>query len=184
MNRLYFFIVIVSIGLTWNSCVPSKSISNLYNDTYDITGDITVITIAPYGVVKLPGKWTKYRENSNSGQYFYFNKDSIRIAVALHHWKNFEFSTNHPEVTPENFVRKFYEWDATYLKNQTNGELNIHKEDKELNYLIWRLSSGKELREYFLFGLKGQIAYNLYINSAKWDEAKKIEFLEQVYKGH
>ena len=103
------------------------------------------------------------------------------MAVALQPWDKYEFSHNNPEVTPDNFVKKFYEWDANYLKERTGGQLRIVKEDKQKGYLIWSLSNGPIPQDYFLFGLKGQIAHNLSIISDKWDEDRKVKFLEQLY---
>ncbi len=137
--------------------------------------------ILPYGEVKIPGKWTKTKENAISGQHSFIGVDSVRIAVALQPWDKYEFSHNNPEVTPDNFVKKFYEWDANYLKEQTGGQLRIVKEDKQKGYLIWNLSNGQIPQDYFLFGLKGKIAHNLSIISDKWDEDRKVKFLEQLY---
>jgi len=88
---------------------------------------------------------------------------------------------DNPQVTQANFVRKFYEWDANYLKEQTNGQLKIVKESKDMNFLIWNLTSEIKLSHYFLFGLKGKIAYNLYVKTDKWNEDKKVKFLELMY---
>ena len=137
--------------------------------------------IFPYGEIKVPGKWTKTRENAVSGQYFFIGQDSTRIAIALQPWDKYEFSHNNPEVTTDNFVRKFYEWDAKYLKEQTGGQLRILKENKQNGYLIWNLSSGIKPQDYFLFGLKGKVAYNLNVTTDKWDEEKKINFLERLF---
>ena len=130
------------------------------------------MTIFPYGVIKVPGKWTKTRESAVSGQYFFIGQDSVKIAIALQPWDKFEFSNNNPQVTPDNFVRKFYEWDANYLREQTKGQLRIVKENKEKDYLIWNLANDQKPQDYFLFGLKGKVAYNLNITTDKWDGTK------------
>ena len=79
-------------------------------------------------------------------------------------------------------MRKFYEWDANYLKELYKGQLKILTENKEKNYLVWNIASGQhQVNEYFLFGLKGKIAYNLSVTCDKWDEEKKVKFLEQLF---
>jgi hypothetical protein len=163
------------------SCSASKSTSILYSDYYDKQAGLTSVTISPYGVIKVPGKWTKTGENEVSGQHFFVGQDSVKIAIALQRWDRFEFSYNNPNVTRDNFVRKFYEWDASYLKQRTKGQLKIVKEDRERNYLIWNLSDASTPQDYFLFGLKGKVAYNLNVISDKWDEDKKVKFLETLY---
>jgi hypothetical protein len=131
--------------------------------------------------VRIPSKWTKTSESDVSGQHFFIRPDSVRVAVALQPWDEFEFSNNNPQVTPDNFVKKFYEWDANYLKEQTKGQLKVVKENKERNYLIWNLRNRQKQNDYFLFGLKGKTAYNLYVTTDKWNEDKKVKFLEQLY---
>lgn len=103
------------------------------------------------------------------------------LVLALQPWNKYEFSQNNPEVTHDNFVRKFYEWDAPYLKERTGGQVSIVKENKEKNYLIWNLQRPHKENAYFLFGLKGDVAHNFNIAGDNWDEAKKIDFLEQLF---
>lgn len=138
--------------------------------------------IFPYGEIKIPGKWTKTSENRVGGQYFFIGQDSVAISVALQPWDKYEFSFNNAEVTPENFVRKFYQWDWNYLKDKTGGQVRIVKEDTERNYLIWNIKNQQGLNGYFLFGLKGKIANNFYIASDKWSEEKKVNFLEGLFR--
>src|SRR5688572_29081812 len=108
----HFFIPILATILS--SCGTSI----IYSDSYDKISDQTSVVISPYGVIKIPGKWTKTRENDVSGQNFFIGQDSAEIAIALVLWNNYEFSHNNPEVTPDNFVRKYFEWDANYLRKQ------------------------------------------------------------------
>ncbi len=180
MKPLTSFLTII-FGAILFSCATTQSSSVLYSDSYDKKNDLTSVVIFPHGDVKIPGKWTKTSENDVSGQHFFIGKDSVRVAVALQAWDEFEFSNNNPEVTLDNFVRKFYEWDANYLKEQTKGQLRIVTENKEKNYLIWNLKSGKKQNDYFLFGLKGKTAYNLFVTTERWNEDKKVKFLEQLY---
>ena len=80
-------------------------------------------------------------------------------------------------------MRKFYEWDANYLKEQTGGQLRILTENKEKNYLVWTLNSKRGGNDFLLFGLKGKTAYNLNVKTDKWDEDKKTNFLERLFTG-
>ncbi|KOY86301.1 hypothetical protein AD998_09235 [bacterium 336/3] len=181
MKQLSLFLTII-LSTILLSCATTKSTSTIYSEDYDKIKDQTTITIFPHGVVRVPGKWVKKKKYEVSEQYFYVGKDSVSIAIALQQWNKYEFSYNNPEVTPENFVRKFYEWDANYLKEKTNGQLRLIKENKEKQYLVWNLNS--ELgNDYFLFGLKGKTAYNLNIKTKKWNEEEKIAFLEKVFFG-
>jgi hypothetical protein len=162
------------------SCLSTQSTSVLYSDNYDKSTDKTTVMILPYGSVKVPGKWVKTSENSISGQHFFIGADSVRIAVALQPWDRYEFSYKNPEVTPDNFVKKFYEWEADYFKKQTNGEIDLVIENQEKNYLIWSIVA-PTLDEHYLFGLKGKTAFSLKVVADKWDEQKKVDFLTGLY---
>lgn len=181
MKKHLNIIALILTGLILFGCLATKATSIIYNDSYDKQGNFTSVTISPYGVVKVPGKWVKIRESTISGQYFFVNEDSVKIAVALYPWDKYEFSYKNPQITRQNFVKKFYEWDSNYLREKTNGQIRVVKEDKGKDYLIWNLSSGLESQEYFLFGLKGETAYNLYVKTNKWDEDTKVKFLEKLY---
>lgn len=176
-------IIVILVGFVFFGCAPSTWTSTIYSDNYDKQANTTTVTLSPYGVVKIPGKWLKTRESNVSGQHFFISqdKDSVTVAVAFMLWNRYEFSYNNPQVTPENFVKKFYEWDATYLQKKTNSELRIVKEDKEKNYIIWSLSHKNMSQDYFLYGLKGKIAHNFLVETNKWDEDTKIKFLEKLY---
>jgi hypothetical protein len=171
---------ITVITATIFSACASTGTSIIYGDDYDKANDQTTVTIFPYGNVKVPGKWTKTSYNNVSGQYFFIGPDSVRIAIALQPWDKYEFSHGNPEVTPENFVRKFYEWDANYLKTKINGQVKVLVENREKNYIVWNLQ-GQRTNEYFLFGLKGKSAYNLYVTTSNWDESRKVGFLERLF---
>lgn len=172
--------IITVIAATIISACASTGTSIIYGDNYDKASDQTTVTIFPYGNVRVPGKWTKTSYNNISGQYFFIGPDSVCIAIALQPWDKYEFAHGNPEVTPENFVRRFYEWDANYLKEQHNGEIKVLVENKEKNYIVWNVT-GQRVNSYFLFGLKRTAAYNLHISTSKWDEERKVSFLERLY---
>ena len=173
----FLFFVITTLIL---SCSANRGPSVLYSDNYNKDKDETSVMIFPYGQVNIPGKWIHTNYNTHSGQYFYRGTDSTEVAVALQPWNQYEFSQDNPEVTQENFVNKFFEWDSNYLKEVTKGKVSLLAEDREKNYLVWNLTSNGR-NDYFLFGLKGQVAYNLYVSSNKWDAKRKVAFLEQMF---
>jgi hypothetical protein len=171
----------VILGAILISCAANKSVSTLYSDDYDKTTDQTTVMVFPYGKVKIPGRWTKIGENEVSEQKFFVGQDSVEIAIAIVPWDGYEFSHKNPEVTLENFVRRFYEWEGNYLKDKANGHLAVIKENTDKKYLIWNLKNEGGLDVYFLFGLKGKTAYNLNVETPKWNEESKVSFLEQLF---
>lgn len=176
LTRLLLQII---LGITSLSCTPTKSTSVLYSDNYDKDKDLTSVMIFPYGQIKIPGKWTKTSYNSSSRQYFFTNTDSVTFAVALNPWDKYEFYKQ--GMTPNQFVKAYYDWDANYWQQQTKGQLKILKENTDKNYITWNLTKEPDVDSYFLFGLKNSTAFNLYVTSDKWNESKKVELLEKIY---
>jgi len=180
MRRLNYFSTLI-VGTCLFSCVATNLVTTYYSNKYDKRNDQTSVKVSPLGEVKIPGKWTKTRENEVSGQHFFVGPDSVQITIALVVWDAYEFSHNNREVTRDNFVRRFYEWEGNHLKEKANGQLRIVKESKDKNYLIWNLKNEEGLNVYFLFGLKGETAYNLNVKTTMWDEEKKVNFLERLF---
>ena len=178
MNLTRILIQII-LGTLLLSCIPTKSTSVLYSDDYSKEKDLTSVMIFPYGQIKIPGKWTKTSYNSSSRQYFFSNADSVTFAVALNPWDKYEFYKQ--GMTPNNFVKAYYDWDANYWQQQTKGQLRILRENSDKNYITWNLTKEPNINSYFLFGLKNKIAFNLYVTSNKWDESRKVELLEKIY---
>lgn len=178
MKQIRLLIQII-LGTTLLSCTPTKSTSVLYSDDYDKEKDLTSVMIFPHGEIKIPGKWKKTSYNSSSRQHFFKSTDSVTFAVSLNPWDKYEF--NKKGMTPNEFVKSIYEWESNYWQQQIQGQLNLIKENPERNYIIWSLTKEPNVNSYFLFGLKENTAFNLYISSDKWDESKKIELLEKTY---
>ena len=174
-------LLIYAIPILFIACATSRNSSIIYSDNYDKQTDQTSVLIFPSQEFKIPGKWTNTGYNNVSGQLFFLGPDSTRIAIALMHWNKYEFSYNNPNVSKDNFVKRFYEWDANYLKERTNGNIKILIDNEEKNYLVWNLESEKHGNDYFLFGLKGETAYNINIKSEKWEVEKQIRFLELLF---
>lgn len=172
--------LLMGSALCWSGCSPSKNVSVIYGDNFDRNNNVTTVTIFPYGAIKIPGQWKKTHESNISQQYFFTGPDSVTFAVALNPWDGFEFSG--PQVTKENFLRSFYEWDSNYLREQTRGKVELIKEDKVANFIIWSLKKPVGRPEIFLFGVKGETAYNLYFASDVWETSKQVDLLESIYR--
>lgn len=177
----YFHASILCVALGLLNCAGPRAISTIYADSYDASADKTTVTLTPFGVVEIPGKWRKTRESDVSGQHFFVGTDSVTLAIALNLWDRYEFSYNNPQITRENFVRAFYDWDATYVSSRSNSRARVVKEDKEQNYLVWSLRDDQRRNDYFLFGLKGQVAYSFYISSDSWNDQRQVMFLEEMF---
>lgn len=177
--RIIGILILITIGTTFITCSPTKSISTIYSDNYDKTKNLTTVTILPFGQVKISGKWVNTSYDNVSRQYFFRSTDSVTFAVALNPLDGYEFYKK--EMKTEEFVKAFYEWESNYFQQQYNGQLRVLKDDTAKNAIIWNISKEPNIDSYFLFGLKGRTAYNLYVSTNKWDEKKKVEFLEKIY---
>lgn len=179
MTKLTRLIVLLAGAGLLIRCSSSRQSSTLYSDSYDPAKNKTSVVIFPYGQTVIPGKWTKTGYNKISRQYFFKNDDSVIFAVALNYWDKYGFYK--AEMTPGEFVKAFYEWDAGYLKEQLKAETRLIKEDKERNFIIWGLEKAPDIDGCFLFGLKNKTVYNIYVDTGKWNETEKIALLEKIY---
>ena len=177
MRRLNYISTFI-LATVLISC-RTNLITTYYSDDYDKRNDQTLVNISPLGKVKVPGKWIETRENEVSGQHFFVGPDSVQIAIALTPWDAYEFSHNNRDVTRDNFLKRFYEWEADNIRQDAKGQPKIIKESN--SYIIWIVKKDLGPDTYVLFGLKGKTAYNLYVKTDRWDELRKIDFLERLF---
>jgi len=178
MAKATLYFIALSLLSAFLSCSSTKNVSVLYSDNYDKNKDQTSINIFPYGLISIPGKWVNTRHSDVSDQYFFKNADSMIFAVAMQQIDGFEFYKK--GMTTTAFLAAYYEWDAPYLKKIYNGEIKKIKEDITKNFIIWQLALPTKTY-YILMGIKNKTAYNLLIETDKWEEAKKVEMLETAY---
>lgn len=179
MTRLTGLIALIAATALLTNCSPSRQSSTLYSDNYDPAKNHTSVMIFPYGQVTIPGQWKKTSYNNISKQYFFRDADSTVFAVALNHWNNYEFFKE--GMTSYEFVKTFYEWDASYLQGQMKAQTKLVREDKEKNFIVWSLKKAPDVDGCFLFGLKNKTVYNLYLDTNKWTETEKTELLEKIF---
>lgn len=168
-------------------CTSNNYTSTITSIFYDERKNTTQYLKIPYGSVSIPGKWKEKRYNPANGQQFLVNNDAVVIAVAMVRWDKFQFYK--PEMDETAFVDKFYEWDSEYLAEEVRGNRAVLKRDASRNYLVWRVWNDSATDTYFLFGMKNNAVKTVYTvsvypeNAEKWNENRKIEFLESVFLG-
>jgi len=162
----------------------SQRVSTIVECDYDESKNQTDYFIVPYGSVSIPGKWDKSNYHSVSGQQFFTNKDSIRIAIAFNRFDKYEFNTDGSKKGFE-FVKEFYDWDSQFFVDSYGLQRKVLETDSINNFILYQihgLTNETNIDTYFLVGEKNGNVNNLSITiTDKWTEEKKVEFLKGLY---
>ncbi len=159
-----------------------KTISTIESNSYDDKINQTTFNKLPFGSIGIPGKWTKVSYNQVSGQHNFTNADSIFTAVAINRASSYPFYKRN--MNSNETVKEFYEWDSQYLVGQINGERTIVKQDTTNHFIVWHIKAENKynIDNHYLFGCENGIIFTVFIDTKKWSEQQKVNFLETVYK--
>jgi len=172
-----FLLVIVT------SCMAPKAISTIESSNYDDKTNLTTFSKLPFGSIGIPGKWTKVSYNQVSGQHNYMNADSVFTAVAINRASSYSFYK--PNMTSNQTVKEFYEWDSKYLADNMNGTRTIIKQDTVNHFIVWQIKADNEkykVDNHYLFGSENGIIFSVFVSTKKWTNEQKTEHLQTVYK--
>jgi hypothetical protein len=165
------------------SCTGSKSISTIESNHFDDKANLTTFTKSPLGSLSIPGKWTKISYNQVSMQHNFENADSVLTALAINQSTAYPFyKTN---MTSNEVVKEFYEWDSKYLAENIQGTRTIIKQDTINHFILWQIKADNEkykVDNHYLFGSENGIIFTVFISTNKWTNEQKIEYLQTVYK--
>jgi hypothetical protein len=181
MNKISSSLIILMITIL-TGCA-SQRVSTIVGCDYDESKNQTDYFVLPYGSVSIPGKWEKTHYNSISGQQFFTNDDSIKIAIAFTRFDQYEFNKDGSKKGYD-FVKAYYDWDSEYFVDTYEFIRKIIETDKINNYMIYRIygsANGGKFDTYYLIGERNGNVSNFSIMIAdKWNESKKIEFLKEL----
>ena len=162
----------------------SQRVSTIVGCDYDESKNQTDYFVLPFGSVSIPGKWEKTNYNNVSGQQFFTNKDSIRIAIAFNRFDKYEFNADGTKNGYE-FVKAFYDWDSQFFVDSYGLQRRVLENDSIYNYILYQiygLTNGAKFDTYFLVGEKNGNVNNLsIITTDKWTNDNKIDFLKRLY---
>jgi hypothetical protein len=162
----------------------SQRVSTLVGCNYDESKNQTDYLVLPYGSVSIPGKWEKTHYNSVSGQQFFTNSDSVRIAIGFTRFDQYEFNSDGSKKGND-FLQAFYEWESDYFVYTFGLYTQQMETNKISNYILYRLygsANGGEFDTYFLVGEKNGIVSNFSVTDTdKWTVEARIEFLKGLY---
>jgi len=173
---IYIFLVLLFL----NSCITNNSIPTLLSFNYDEKTNTTKYREYPLGALDIPGKWYNTRYSKISGQYFFKNQDSVSLAIAFNPANKYEFYKSN--LSENELLKEYYEWDSKYLKELVNGERSIIKFDTVSKFIEYRIYNDIKVNSYLLIAIKRGILINFSINTKKWNEREKINFLDTLYK--
>ena len=133
----------------------------------------------PNGNIVLPDKWTKSSYNQVSKQHFFKNNDSTTVAVAKNKKQEYPFYKS--TQSNEDFLTEFTKWESDYFKSQ-GATIRLINDQSDKGYILWKATIEKEnINTIYLFGLKGDYAYNLLGDSKTWTEEKIKAFLIKLF---
>lgn len=183
MKRLNFLFTIGVTSLIITSCKPTQSGQSMIVGTnYNQQKNETILTVLPYGNIALPGNWIKVSYDKVSKQHFFKNDDSTTIAVTKNPKQQYPFYKS--EQSNEDFLSEFTKWESDYFKTQ-GATINFIEDQSDKGYVLWKASIEKEnINTIYLFGLKGDYAYNLLSDSKTWTDEKKKQFLINLFNNN
>jgi predicted phosphoadenosine phosphosulfate sulfurtransferase len=151
----------------------------IVGDNYDEKKNQTTLTMLPYGNIVLPDKWTKTSYNQVSKQHYFKNNDSTTVAVAKNQKQKYPFYKS--EQSNKDFLTEFTKWESDHFKSQ-GATVSIIDDQSDKGYILWKAIIEKEnINTFYLFGLKGDYAYNFLADSKTWTDEKIKSFLIKLF---
>lgn len=180
----YFFMstftkvgLIVLAVFILSSCASSYQ-STIVGGDYDKNKNITIYFVLPLGSVELPGEWTKKNYLASSHQQYFLNKDSTLISIAFLSADKFSFYK--PELKGFELIDAYYNWESEYFKEAFKYEIEKLEENKDKQYIIWRVFSDNSDNVFF-FGNKNEIVNSYSIQVTKMSKTESVDFLKKLF---
>lgn len=171
--RLVILVFILLGG--WFACTTTGS-SVLVSEKYDTENNETILALAPYGSIKIPGEWKNYNYNSISRQYFLRDKEATTIAIAKNPKDQYPFYEE--SQTDIAFATAFYKWEQKHYEKEGFALKEIEAGE---DYVVW-LVTGEGTNTLFLYGGKGAYAYNFSVFSDNWADETRMAFLKKLFE--
>ncbi len=171
-----YTLTIIVLGLLFSSLTSAQQLTDSTKTTGPNSSNTTTVLNTDYGVVRIPGLWVKFSYEKESRQHFLKNDEGVILGVALTPMKLYPFyssSKNNSEI-----VSEFFKWEFDYRVSAGFNSSKL-KENTTDNYIIWKFTE-KKVDNVFLYGIKSDLLTNYLVYTDKWDEQKKIDFLEET----
>jgi hypothetical protein len=170
-------LTIILLGLFFSSLTSAMQIADSTKTSELNSSNTTTSLQTDYGIVRIPGLWMKFSYEKESRQHFLKDREGVIIGVAMTPMKLYSFYA--PSKNRSQIISDFFNWEYEYRVGAGFKCAKI-KENKTDNYIIWKFTE-KMIDNVFLYGTKSDFLINFLVYTDKWDEKKKIDFLEQFH---
>lgn len=181
--RAIRLLLVTAAFLTSLNTTAQRPVSTVTSGSYSKKTGLTTYSVLPFGSVAFPGKWRKAYYYHISRQQNFIQGDSLKTAISINMASRYPFYKQ--EFSENRMAREMYEWDSQYLVERAGGERVIVKDDTVNHFIVWKLTAGSDRPRgapIYLFGSQRGIIYNLSIVTDRWDEDRKLRFLEDMYR--
>ncbi len=183
MNRIFYINTFSKVGLIVSAIFIVSSCASTYQSTivggdYDKNKNVTSYFVLPLGSVELPGEWVKKNYLESSHQQYFLNKDSTLISIAFLNADRFSFYK--PELKGFDLIETYFNWESEYFKEAYKYEIEKLEENKEKQYIIWRVF-GDNSDNIFFFGNKNEIVNSYSIQVTKMSKTESVDFVKKLF---
>jgi len=168
--------VIIVLGLLFSSLTNAMQIADSTQTTGPNSSNTTTLVKTDCGILMIPGLWQEFSYEKVSRQHFLKNNDGVIIGVALTPMKLYPFYSS--SISKSKIVAEFFKWEYDY-RISAGFKCSKIKENTVDNYIVWKFTE-KMIDNVFLYGIKADLLTNYLVYTDKWDEQKKIDFLEET----
>ena len=175
MKQIKF--TIIAFGLLCSSYTNAMQPTDSAKTSKPSSLNTTTVLNTDYGVVRIPGIWMKFNYEKESKQHFLKSEDGVIIGVALTPMKLYPFYSSSKKKSE--IVTDFFKWEYDY-RVSAGFKCSKIKDNTTENYIVWKFTE-KGIDNVFLYGAKSNLLSNFLVYTDKWDEQKKIDFLEKFY---
>ena len=169
-------LTIIVLGVLFSSLTSAIQLADSTKTNGPNSSNTTTVLNTDYGIVRIPGLWVKFRYEKESRQHFLKNDEGVIIGVALTPMKLYPFYS--PSKSRSDIVSAFFKWEFDYRVGAGFKSSKI-KENTTEKYIIWKFTE-KLIDNVSLYGIKSDLLTNYLVYTDKWDEHKKIDFLEKT----
>ena len=170
-------LITILVGLLFSNFMFAKQLADNPKTSTPDSSNTTTVLSTEYGIIRIPGLWVKFSYEKESKQHFLKNDEGVIIAIALNPMKNYSFYA--PSKSNSIIVSDFFKWEYDYRVSVGFKASKIKVNDTE-NYILWKFTE-KMIDNVFLYGIKSELLTNYMVYTNKWDEQKKVDFLEKTY---
>lgn len=169
-------LIITTLGILFSSLTKAQQITDSIHTVGTNNSNTTTIVSTEYGGIMIPGLWVEFSYEKLSRQHFLKNDEGVIVGIALNPMNHYSFYS--PSKKNSENIARFFKWEYDYRVREGFKALKI-KENRKDNYIVWKFTENS-IDNILLFGVKNKMFTNFLVYTDKWNEQKKIDFLEKT----